>query len=42
LKSFHEKFHPETSIRTSLSGYRKETWMVNVPMYGLQEVVKAL
>ncbi|OQY95697.1 MAG: ATPase [Sphingobacteriales bacterium UTBCD1] len=42
LKIFHEKFHPEISIRTSLSGYRKETWMVNVPLYGLHEMVKAL
>jgi hypothetical protein len=29
-------------IRTSLSGYRKEAWMANVRLYGLQEMVKAL
>ncbi|MCL2739150.1 MAG: ATP-binding protein [Bacteroidales bacterium] len=33
LKLFCEKFQPPTAIRTSLSGYRKEDWMTNVPLY---------
>jgi hypothetical protein len=24
---------PQTAIRTSLSNYRKEDWMTNVPLY---------
>jgi predicted AAA+ superfamily ATPase len=33
LKSYHQKFSPEISIRTSLSDYRKEDWLVNLPLY---------
>ncbi len=35
LKSFFEKFHPTTSVRTSMSDYRKEGWLVNVPLYAI-------
>ena len=30
---FCEKYNPETAVRTSLSNYRKEDWMTNVPLY---------
>jgi predicted AAA+ superfamily ATPase len=33
FKLFCEKFKPKTAIRTSLSNYRKEEWMTNVPLY---------
>ena len=33
FKLFCEKFQPKTAIRTSLSNYRKESWMTNVPLY---------
>jgi len=33
LKVFCEKFNPKNAIRTSLSNYRKETWLTNVPLY---------
>ena len=33
LKTFHQKFNPEISIRTSLSDYREEDWLVNLPLY---------
>jgi predicted AAA+ superfamily ATPase len=33
LKAYHQKFNPETSIRTSLSNYRKEDWLINLPLY---------
>jgi predicted AAA+ superfamily ATPase len=33
FKLFCEKYKPETAIRTSLSNYRKEDWMTNVPLY---------
>jgi len=35
LRSFCRKYQPEIAIRTSMSDYRKEEWMVNVPLYGL-------
>lgn len=36
LRTYCEKFQPELAIRTSLSDYREESWMVNVPLYGIE------
>jgi predicted AAA+ superfamily ATPase len=33
LKTYHQKFNPGISIRTSLSNYRKEDWLLNLPLY---------
>jgi predicted AAA+ superfamily ATPase len=33
FKLFCEKYKPQTAIRTSLSDFRKESWMTNVPLY---------
>jgi len=33
LKAFCEKYHPEKAVRTSMSGYREEEWMTNLPLY---------
>lgn len=33
FKFFCEKYQPKTAIRTSLSDYREESWMTNVPLY---------
>jgi predicted AAA+ superfamily ATPase len=33
FKLFCQKFQPTTAIRTSLSDYREESWMTNVPLY---------
>lgn len=38
FKFFCEKYHPETAIRTSLSDYRRETWMTNIPLYAISTV----
>jgi len=35
LKSFKDKFHPELSIRTSMSDFRKEETLTNLPLYGI-------
>lgn len=36
LKVYHDKFHPVLAIRSSLSDYRPESWMVNVPLYAIE------
>lgn len=36
LRTYCEKFQPESAIRTSLSDYRQETWMINVPLYAIE------
>lgn len=35
FKLFCEKFKPSTAIRTSLSDYKEESWMINVPLYAI-------
>ena len=33
LRCYCAKYKPQTAIRTSMSGYREQEWMVNVPLY---------
>lgn len=35
LKVFSEKYKIPVSVRTSMSGYRKEDWLVNIPLYAI-------
>ena len=35
LRSFRDKYHPKISIRTSMSDYRKELTMTNIPLYSV-------
>lgn len=37
LKAFREKYNPEVSLRISMSDYRREEWMVNLPLYCVNE-----
>ena len=36
LKSYCQKFQPEIAVRTSLSEYRQEEWLVNIPLYAIE------
>lgn len=38
LKVFCEKYKPATAIRTSMSDYRKEDWLTNLPLYAISEL----
>jgi uncharacterized protein len=35
LKVYCQKFEPKIAVRTSMSDYRKEEWMTNVPLYAI-------
>ncbi len=35
LKSYRDKFNPEICVRTSMSDFKKEEWLVNFPLYML-------
>lgn len=35
LKTYVEKYSPTTAIRTSMSPYRKEEWLTNIPLYAV-------
>ena len=39
LKVYVEKYEPKTAIRTSMSKYRQEDWLTNIPLYGIAEVI---
>lgn len=35
LKSYCAKYNPDYAVRTSMSDYREEDWMTNVPLYDI-------
>ena len=37
LKTYHEKFSPKISVRTSMADFKKENWLVNVPLYAIEQ-----
>lgn len=39
LKTYHEKFKPEKSVRTSMADYKKENWLINLPLYAVENIV---
>lgn len=40
LKIYKDKYNPEISIRTSMADYKKEDWLVNLPLYAVEEIAK--
>jgi len=42
LKAYREKFNPHISIRTSMSDYKKEDQLLNLPLYAIIELKKEL
>jgi len=39
LKTFCQKYSPEMAIRISMSDFRKENWLINLPLYAVSELV---
>ena len=35
LKVYNEKFNPQICLRTSMRDYRKESWLMNIPLYAI-------
>ena len=40
LKTYQEKFVPEVAVRTSMTDYKKEEWLVNLPLYAIEQIVR--
>ena len=38
LKTYRERFDPELSIRTSMADYKKEDWLLNLPLYAIENI----
>ena len=42
LKSFVQKYNTPVNIRTSMSNYRKEEWLINIPLYSVGNIEKII
>ena len=38
LKAYEEKFSPDICIRTSMSDFKREEWLVNLPLYAIDQL----
>jgi hypothetical protein len=38
LKIYYEKYKPAYSIRTSMTDYKKETWLLNLPLWAIDTI----
>lgn len=38
LKTYRERFEPELSVRTSMADYKKEDWLLNLPLYAIEQI----
>ncbi len=38
LRVFCQKFTPSLAVRTSMSDFRKEEWLTNIPLYAVSEI----
>lgn len=38
LKAFCDKYKPQFAIRTSMSDYREQEWMTNIPLYNIDRI----
>ena len=45
LKSFVNKYNTKINVRTSMSNYRNENWITNIPLYSIgniEEIIKKI
>ncbi len=40
LKTYCGKFKPKTAVRTSMSDYKKEDWLTNIPLWAVEIIAK--
>ena len=39
LKTYQEKFAPEIAVRASMADFKQEDWLVNLPLYAIEQIV---
>ena len=42
LQAYCKKYNPEIAIRTSLSNYREQDWLLNIPLYMLDKYIEKI
>lgn len=40
LRTYKEKFEPALSVRTSMADYNNEDWLVNLPLYAIENIAE--
>lgn len=40
LKTYREEYSLEISVRTSMADYKREDWLINLPLYAIEEIGK--
>ena len=40
LKTYYERFNPELCVRTSMADYKEDGWIVNLPLYSVDQLSK--
>lgn len=38
LRTYQERFSPDVSVRTSMADFKKENWLVNLPLYAVEKI----
>lgn len=38
LRTYHDKYDPDVSVRTSMADYKEEEWLINLPLYAVAEI----
>jgi len=42
LKTYNEKYSSKLAIRTSMANYRKEDWLINLPLYSVNQIKEVI
>ena len=42
LKAFCDKYKPKYAVRTSMSDFRQQDWMPNIPLYNIDKISEIL
>lgn len=42
LKTFVEKYKTKINVRTSMTNYRRENWLINIPLYSIGNIEKII
>jgi len=42
LKTYCQKYKPEVAVRTSMADFRQEDWLINIPLYGIGQMLKTV
>ncbi len=42
LRSYYDQFHPRIAIRSSMTDFKREDWLLNLPLWAIETVPKAI